>query len=157
MILHDIGIIGNMYEDVEEEETYEVDCASMHETYHFPVAYPTEAYYHVSYHCLLYTVGDEYDEHAVDYVICSADVVGIFEHSEYKERVIEHFRAAIQTRIAEGQGGLYLGTSDFSFQHDRFRELEEDWVNDGVIIVEKQEIIVNIFTHQDTYVRLICE
>ena len=155
-----------MYDDVVEEEYDQeednLDCASMHEVFDFPVARPLEDYYHTFYHCLLYTLGENDETSTPSYVICSADVLGIYEHSEIsKETAIEYFRQAIHTRIAEGLGGLYVGTSEFSFQHECLRELEEDWVSDGVIIVEKQEVVVRLFMNSeeedDANVRIICD
>ena len=154
-----------MYDDVEnDQEEDNLDCASMHEVFDFPVARPLEDYYHTFYHCLLYTLDENDNETSTpSYVICSADVLGIYEHSEIsKETAIEYFRMAIHTRIAEGQGGLYVGTSEFSFQHESMRELEEDWVSEGVIIAEKQEVVVRLFMNSeeeedDANVRIICD
>ena len=122
------------------------DCASKHADFasNWPKAYPIEAYVNATYNCLLYELLEP--TQVVTYTVASADVSGIYGHGATAEEAKENFRRAVETRIHDGLGGVYLGTSDDACQIATFRELEDDWTEDGATIMHRQHIKITVLT-----------
>lgn len=68
-------------------------------------------------------------------MVMSADAKGIHASGASAEEAIEDFCLAIKIRLVDKQGGLHPGTSQFEFQELDFRDMEREWMNDGVQIL----------------------
>jgi hypothetical protein len=73
------------------------------------------------------------------------DGKGIFAHGTCREDALDDFRMAVEDRVQEKLGGIYLGTSNHNFQDQYFRDLEYD-CDDGVKVIDKWHVNVTIFT-----------
>ena len=74
----------------------------------------------------------------MEYVVTSADVMGIHANGSSAEEAVDDFRRAVKTRLANKQGELYPGASDCEFQERYFLNLEQGWKSDSVIIIGKR-------------------
>jgi hypothetical protein len=114
-------------------------CASMHRNSDWPMVLSLEAHHNLVYNCLQYVLSDG------SHVVVSADVKGIYADGDSMKDAVKDFRPAVQTRISEGLGGLYLGTSDYVFQENEFRDLENEWKSDGVKIIKRHRAAISVF------------
>lgn len=106
-----------------------MSCASIHESHHWPDFISMEESYQPVYNCLQYELSDG------AHMVMSADAKGIHASGASAEEAIEDFCLAIKIRLVDKQGGLHPGTSQFEFQELDFRDMEREWMNDGVQIL----------------------
>ena len=116
----------------------------MYPSTHWPATSYEKAYHNAIYNCIQYELSDG------EYTVVCADAKGIHAIGDSAEDAIADFREAVETRIIEKKGGIYLGTSDFRYQENIFRELERGWEEDGVLVVNRVRISVQIFIHPNT-------
>ena len=115
-----------------------MSCASMHEIYHWPECTSMKENSQPVYNCFQYELSDG------AHVVMSADAKGIHASGACADKAIEDFYLAIRTRLEDKLGGLYPGTSDFDFQDLYFRDIEQGWEDDGVKILQKHRVSINI-------------
>jgi predicted RNase H-like HicB family nuclease len=114
-------------------------CASMYSRSHWPAVYPLHLFSNQTYNCICYEIEDE------GFSAFSADARGVNGEGTTHFQALNELKSAIEFQINEGLGGIYLGTSDASFQNATFKGLEEGWKMDGVAVVRKLNLSITIF------------
>lgn len=126
------------------ETTYsasEIDCAANHPDFYWPAAEPIEAYKNAIFRSIVF----QYDND--QFIAVSTDAKGIYGRGTSRDAALHDFRLAIECRLCDQLGGIYLGTSEEKYQNDYFSDLEND-CDDGVRVVKKYQCTIAVFTDE---------
>ena len=139
----------NVYEpvvnDYEEANNIYADCASRYPSYHWPKALSPEMYDRSIYNCILCELNDG------DFIVVCADIMGMVGHGDTADEAITDLRCGVKSRLCEGDGGIYVGTSNYAFQEAELLKFEDSLAIDGVSIVHKTYIQLTMVEEYPRY------
>ena len=120
---------------------HEKDCAADHPDYYWPPAEPAETYKNAIFRTIIF----QYDNN--QFTAVSADAKGIYGRGTSCDAAVHDFRLAVECRVHDELGGIYLGSSEVQYQNEYFYDLEND-CDDGVRVIEKFQCTVSVFTDE---------
>ena len=121
---------------------HEKDCAADHPDYYWPPAEPADACKNTIFRTIIF----QYDNN--QFTALSADAKGIYGRgTSCATTAVHDFRLAVECRVHDELGGIYLGSSEVQYQNEYFYDLEND-CDDGVRVVEKIQCTVTVFTDE---------
>ena len=127
--------------DKKDHTAYEKDCAADHPDYYWPPAEPAEAYKNAIFRTIIF----QYDNN--QFTAVSADAKGIYGRGTSCDAAVHDFRLAVECRVHDELGGIYLGSCEVQYQNEYFYDLEND-CDDGVRVVKKFQCTVSVFTDE---------
>ena len=134
-----------VFDDYEEANDIYSDCASKHPSYHWPKGLAPEMYDRSIYNCILCEMNDN------EIIVVCADIMGMVGHGDTADEAITDLRCAVKCRLCEGDGGIYVGTSDYAFQEVELRKLEDSMAIDDVYVVHKTYIQLAVVEEYPRY------
>lgn len=105
----------------------------------WPPHEPAEAFINSVYNCLVYELSDK------TFVVVCVDTIDVFGDGQSEADAIKDFRMGVEKCIHEKRGGIFVATSSFTFQEFMSRDLERDWQDDGISVVNRSRICIQLF------------
>jgi hypothetical protein len=136
-----------VFDDYDEANGIYLECASRYPSYHWPKALTPEMYDRSIYNCILCELRD--DEGG--FIVVCADIMGMIGHGDTADEAITDLRCGVKCRLCEGDGGVYVGTSDYAFQESELLKFEDSLAIDDVYIVHKTYIQLAVVEEYPRY------